>query len=135
MKKKVKCFKINVLDGSIDDVAIGGLRDYYEAIGNGCSLIEVGSLLADGDSVMVDEEGLLHENIGGFVLFDEYYKAVAILHGNGIVIGMTDEGDEQAPAISKAALRSRIGFASPEMIENIREKRLHTPPTIIIYRS
>jgi hypothetical protein len=126
MKRKVKCFKINVLDGSIEDVAIGSLKDYYKAIGNDCSLIQVGFTLENGDTVMIDEEGLHHENIGGFVLFDENFKAVAILHGSGILIGMTGEGDEQAPAISKGSLQSRVGFVSAEMIEDIREKRLST---------
>jgi hypothetical protein len=134
MKRKVKCFKINVLDGSVEDVEIGGLKDYYEAIGNDCSLIETGYILEGGDTVFVDEEGLFHENIGGFVLFDESYKAVAILHGNGIVIGMDDEGNEQAPVTSIGSLRSRIGFVTAGMIQPVRDQRLNTP-TIIFGRS
>lgn len=84
---KHKAFKIDATARTITPVEIGELEDYYREIG--CEMIECAVRLENGDSIFVDEEGLLRPEVTSHFQWDAAY-----FKGNAIVIGGDDETGE-----------------------------------------
>jgi hypothetical protein len=75
----------------------------------------------NGDTMYVDDEGLLH-NPQHFFLFD--HRADQPLAGNGLFVGREIEGDEypngyttKPPTMTLATLRKKIFFVSRRVLE------------------
>ena len=68
----VKAIKIDVASQTVYEIEVAseGLQGMYDAIGNGCDMVQIGMNFATprnqryGDSMWVDEEGLLRPIIG-----------------------------------------------------------------------
>ncbi len=88
----VKAIKIDVASQTIYEVEVAsdGLQGMYDAIGNGCDMVQIGMNFAPsihqqhGDSMWVDEEGLFRPIIGGFTLgsAENPYCGNALIFGN-----------------------------------------------------
>ena len=83
----MKAILINAKDRTIELVENNGdLSSMYDAIG--CDMVEIGHFdTSNGDTLWVDEEGLLKDPQFGFVLYDKQFA------GNGIIYGSNIGGD------------------------------------------
>lgn len=63
------------------------LQEWYKHID--CDLVQVAHYLSDHDSILVDEEGLL-KNPSNFF---SYYGSHQPFAGNGLIVGVNEEGE------------------------------------------
>lgn len=93
----VKAIKIDVASQKVYEVEVesNGLQGMYDAIGNGCDIVQIGMSFAPsrnqrhGDSMWVDEEGLYRPIIGGFKLGNNEHPFC----GNALIFGNIDSPD------------------------------------------
>ena len=112
--------KINVETQSFEVVKVGNLSDYYKAIGNGCTCFCAPVTFDNGDSVFCDDEGLYHDNIGGWIMDGFSYPLI----GNAVVIGANDEGDSEDAKTTIEWLEERVIFIKknhPALISYFQE--------------
>lgn len=98
---KVKAIKIDVASQTIYEVEVAqqGLQGVYDAIGNGCEMVEIAMNFAPsrnqrfGDSMWVDEEGLFKGDdiVGGFRVGNTPHTFC----NNALILGNVDSGDGQ----------------------------------------
>lgn len=87
------------------------LKDWYRLIE--CSMVEVAYYINKHDSIMVDEEGLLNEpNV-----FFEYEGAHQPFAGNGLVVGVTDEGESISCRVKAKDVLSKVKFLSKQTLK------------------
>ena len=82
----------------------GDLKSLQAAVGGYIELVR----LDDANDLYVNEEGLLH----GEQNFFEYQGAHQPFAGNGVIIGVTQEGATAPATISAEAVRGRVVFIS-----------------------
>lgn len=122
----VKAIKIDVARQEIYEVEVAsnGLQGMYDAIGNGCDMVQIGMHFAPsrnqrhGDSMWVDEEGLYRPIIGGFVVgnVDQPFCGNALIFGN---IESPDGGQEFSDfTLPIDILRQHIQFVGKEYFDN-----------------
>ena len=63
------------------------LKDWYKEVN--CNMVEIAHYLENTDTVLVNEEGLLHDEY----YFFTYEGAHQPFAGNGLVVGIDDEGN------------------------------------------
>lgn len=124
-----KALLIDVVAKQITEVEIGDYKDIYKHIGNGCNLFEIPIELENGDSIFIDEEGLLKEVHGGFMMAGWRYP----LCGNGVILGQDDEGDSVSYKSSIEEIKRAVIFVSKEYSQAWQEKALNTPPQIFTF--
>ena len=100
--KTKKAIKIDVVRQEVYEVELeDGLQAIYDAIDNGCNLMERAGYLENdnpnsiGDDLFVDEEGYVRGEdyiVGGFVL-DLPNMPQQPLANNGLIMGHNHEGD------------------------------------------
>jgi hypothetical protein len=98
-------FLINATDRTISKVSVsdGEIRKLI-----GCDLFCVGGYLEDGDTLYVDDEGLINGTEKAF-FFDG-----RLLMGNGLVLGCDeDTGESRSAVISPENLAARVKFPPP----------------------
>jgi len=118
----MKAIKIDVTNQTIEQVEIGDdLQSIYDQIGNGCNLFEVANYI-ENDCVYVDEEGLFHDNIGGFCTLSKNGIPQNLLVGNGLIVGTDNNGFTVDVEISVKDLKKRIRFFQPEQLESYFEQ-------------
>lgn len=90
----IKIIVIDPLAQEVRETTIPNtLQAMYNAIGNGCTCITSAAKLPNGDSVYVDDDGLLHaqsNNIGGFFLRKLNINPIV---SRGIIVGVDSEGE------------------------------------------
>jgi hypothetical protein len=80
----MRAILINPEDQTVTEIDIEkGLPAIYAQIGNNCSTFECPFTYPNGDTIYCDEEGLYHENIGGF-MYDGWASPIV---GRALVIG------------------------------------------------
>ncbi len=84
-----KAIKIDVVSRELSYVNINQYSDIYAEIGNGCELFCVPIQFENNDCIFSDEESLLKEVYGGFIMEGWDYP----LCGNAIIQGTDEEGD------------------------------------------
>jgi hypothetical protein len=124
---KVKAIKIDVASQTIYEVEVAqqGLQGVYDAIGNGCELVEIAMNFAPprnqrfGDSMWVDEEALFKGDniVGGFVVGNTPHTFC----NNALILGNVDNGDGQEKTnytLPIELLKQNIKFVGKEFFEN-----------------
>jgi hypothetical protein len=126
MKKAVL---IDVVAQTITEVQVGHYSDIYKHIGNQCETFAVPVQFENGDSIFVDDEGLLKEVHGGFFMKDWNYP----LCGNAVILGQDDEGESVDYKSDIEDIKKGVIFVSKAYAEAWQEKALNTPPQIISF--
>jgi hypothetical protein len=85
----MKAIKIDVVSRELSYVEINDYSEIYHEIGNGCRLFCVPFEFENGDTIFSDDEALLNEVHGGFMLKGWRYP----LCGNAIIQGCDDDGE------------------------------------------
>jgi hypothetical protein len=122
----VKAIKIDVARQEIYEVEVAsnGLQGMYDAIGNGCDMVQIGMNFATprnqryGDSMWVDEEGLFRPIIGGFTLgsIEQPFCGNALIFGN---IESPEGGQEFSNfTLPIDILRQHVNFIGKEFFDN-----------------
>jgi hypothetical protein len=113
----MKALKINVVTQQIEEIELKdgyGLKAIYDAIGNGCNLFECPITFDNGDTIYCDENGLLKEPIGAFMMKDWAYP----IQGNGLLVGTDIYTGESIPVKTSAEeLASQIQFLDEHQAE------------------
>lgn len=107
MSKQIKVIKVNATAHTVTEVEIEDtLEAYYREIG--CELITAAypKSLTRGDCIFVDDEGLLHEP-KPFFMYTGYPQPLA---GNGLIVGVDEDGNTVSPKITLPQARARIWF-------------------------
>ena len=72
----------------------------------------------NGDTVYVDDEGLINNNPHGWFLLNGYPQP---LRGKGLVLGTDSEGRSASPRVTLAALTARVSFPTePQALMMLR---------------
>lgn len=100
-KKPTKAYLINVQTLEISDIEVGDYTTIYKHIGNECSAFDCVTLNEKGDTLYVDDEGLMKPN-SLFII--QTSRGVRRLAGNAVVLGTNSEGDSIAPSLTKREL-------------------------------
>ena len=87
----MRAILINAENKTVTEITIdakkGVLSQWYKNIG--CDLVQVGHYISEHDSILVDEEGLF-KNPSNFF---SYYGAIQPFAGNGLIVGVDEEGE------------------------------------------
>ena len=124
----VKAIKIDVASQKVYEVEVesNGLQGMYDAIGNGCDIVQIGMTFAPsrnqryGDSMWVDEEGLYRPIIGGFKLggIEHPFCGNALIFGN---IDSPDGGQEFSDyTLPIDILKQHVSFVGKEVFDNFQ---------------
>lgn len=99
-------FRIDAETLTITEVKIGDYRTIYPHIGNDCSAFDCVRIDKNGDTLYVDDEGLMKPNrlFGVKMSNGEIYP----IAGNAILLGSTASGDSSQPKMTVADLKSRL---------------------------
>lgn len=100
-KKPTKAYLINVETLEISDIEVGDYTTIYKHIANECSAFDCVALNDKGDTLFVDDEGLMKPN-RLFVI--QTSQGIRRLAGNAVVLGTNAEGDSITPTITKREL-------------------------------
>jgi hypothetical protein len=122
----VKAIKIDVASRTIYEVEVAsnGLQGMYDAIGNGCDMVQIGMTFAParnqrhGDSMWVDEEGLYRPIKGGFKLgsMEQPFCGNALIFGN---IESEDGGQEFSDyTLPIEILKQHVSFLEKDFFDN-----------------
>jgi hypothetical protein len=104
--KLTKAYHINVETLEVTDCLVGDYRTIYPLIGNDCSAFDCVALDNKGNTLFVDDEGLMKPNRLFVIKTD---RGVSTLAGNAIVLGTNAKGESIAPSITKIELAQRLG--------------------------
>ena len=124
----VKAIKIDVASRKVYEVEVAskGLQGMYDAIGNGCDIVQIGMTFAPsrnqryGDPMWVDEEGLYRPIIGGFKLggIEHPFCGNALIFGN---IDSPDGGQEFSDyTLPIDILKQHVSFVGKEVFDNFQ---------------
>ena len=122
----VKAIKIDVASQTVYEIEVAseGLQGMYDAIGNGCDMVQIGMNFATprnqryGDSMWVDEEGLFRPIIGGFTLgnIEQPFCGNALIFGN---VESPDGGQEFSDfTLPIDILRQHVNFVGKEFFDD-----------------
>lgn len=110
-QNKMRAVLINSTDKTVKDIEISEtntLQDWYKAIG--CSMVEVATYINDDrDSILVDEEGLMR-TMSESTTFFQYEGANQPFFGNGLVVGVDDEGNSVSCHITALEVATNVSF-------------------------
>ena len=110
LKLKMKAILIDSVNKTVTELDLDPdknmLFQWYHALN--VSMVEVAHYITDHDSIIVDEEGLL-KPCDHFFLYDGAHQPFA---GNGLVVGVDEDGRTVACDISVEAVRSKVQFLS-----------------------
>jgi hypothetical protein len=116
-----KAILIDVTNQSVTETTIDHYTEIYDRIGNGCSCFCVPIQFDNGDALYSDDEGLLHEEMTGCFIMDDWdYPLV----GNAVILGSDDEGESVSCQSITEDIRSRVKFYTKEVAEAWRNKVL-----------
>jgi len=105
----MKAILINAKARSIRDIDFeGSYKDIQELVG--CSLFTVIDL-GDGETLFIDDEGLLHDPEYFFGLVGPDYRYPQPLAGNGLILGSNAAGDSIATKLNAASFSKNVRFA------------------------
>jgi hypothetical protein len=103
----MKAFSINAENRTVTEVRLGkDYKEIYTLLGEGVDMFQCVDISDNGDTIYVDEEGLLKPQ-DNFFLYKGYNQPLA---GNGLVLGTTDEGESTSPKISLKEVVENVVF-------------------------
>jgi len=104
----MKAILINSIERTVTELTLDGranmLQQWYKAMN--VELVQVGHYINEHDSVLVDEEGLLKQPEHFF----EYDGAHQPFAGNGLVVGVDEEGETVGCDISLEEVTAKVTF-------------------------
>ncbi len=91
----------------------GTLQAWYKIIG--CDMVEIAAYLnPEQDSILVDEEGLMKLNDHSpFFIYEGAHQPFA---GNGLVVGVNDEGESVSCKISIDEVKGKVKFTTKDQV-------------------
>jgi hypothetical protein len=110
MKTKTKTkvgYLFNVETKTVSKVEVGDYTTIYPFIGNGCTAFDCVRVDDKGDTLYVDDEGLMKVN-RLFGIKTQYGEGV--LAGNALLLGSTPSGDSCPPKMSLEAFKKLLGL-------------------------
>lgn len=116
----MKAYKIDATNNVITTIEMS--EDFLEISRNiGCDLFTVGRTLKNGDTLFVDDEGLINPNVKRGFLFDGQFFA-----GNGVMLGCERDGSSASVKTNELDFASRVTFAPPcfEISDDMREEAM-----------
>lgn len=120
----MKAIKIDVVNQKVEQVNIGNdLDDIYQQIANGCSTFTCIYPLESSDVIYTDDEALLKNIQGGFMLHSMIYPIV----GNGLVLGTNIEGESVNSEVSVDFLEKNIIWLDKSTAEDWANEVLSNP--------
>ena len=112
-----KAILINVVNQSVTEVIINDYKEIYNVIGNGCNTFDCPYQFDNGDTLYVDDEGLLHDEVNGCFILEGWNNPVV---GNAVIIGTNDEGDDIDCKSTIEEIKSKIKFFSSDITSGWR---------------
>ena len=102
----MKAILIDVYEKEIREVDYDGTLDFIY-FNLACRTFDV-VRIDDVNGIFVDDEGLLRQN----QLYFEYPSSNGIfqLAGNGLILGVDDEGDSISPTLTVEDVRNKVNF-------------------------
>lgn len=110
--KTIKAILIDSAAQTFSEINVSNHYEYYKHLGWECTAFDVPLILDNGDSLFVDDEGLIHEIKGGFYITGLDFP----IAGNGLLIGGDEEGDDVKTTIED--LTKLVTWISKEEMEN-----------------
>ena len=119
----MKSILINSETQEVKEVTLENvLTDTYNAIANGCDMVQIGEYINDQDTLMVDEEGYFKEGLKGFFYGDSFF------YGNAVVWGCDYETGESIDCkASIEEVTKLVRFVDVRQSAIIRERILNQP--------
>lgn len=108
-----KAIKIDVVNKTIYEVEINNAKDIYDHIGNNCNLFCCPVEFENSDALYADDESLLKDVEGCFVM-DGWTTPIV---GNAIILGTDDEGDSIDHKSTLDEIAEKLMFGSKEIAE------------------
>ena len=112
----MKALLIDVTKREVREAQFDGLRDLQTLVGG---YIEVAYAWENGDTLFVDEEGLLKRGVTEIAAFRIPQRPEQALAGNGVLVGREVEGDEfptgyihEDPTMTVEALTKLVRFVT-----------------------
>jgi hypothetical protein len=106
----MRAIQIDSVNRVIKEIQVNGLEDLQKAVGG---LICWAHELSNGDTLFVDDEGLLKEPENFFFI----QGARQPFAGNGVIVGAADiEGDSTAALSSIEGIREIVAFLKRGML-------------------
>lgn len=107
----MKAIFIDATKRQVSEVEISDtntLNEWYKILD--CYTVEVATYINEqNDSILVDEEGLLHglHNDSPFFKYEGAHQPFA---GNGLITGVDEDGNDKAPTVTVKDVKSKITF-------------------------
>jgi len=107
----MKAILIDVKNNTVSDVEVSDkntLKEWYNLID--CELVTVAAYIdaEDHDSIIVDDEGLL--DITSETRFFTFEGCPQPYAGNGLIVGVDEEGESVSPKVTADDVRAKIKF-------------------------
>lgn len=103
----MKDFLINAEARTITEVEVPvGYKNIYPFLGEGVDMFQCVDISTNGDTIYVDEEGLLKPQ-SNFFLYKGYNQPLA---GNGLVLGTTDAGETVSVKAKLETIKKNVQF-------------------------
>jgi hypothetical protein len=100
-------YLFNVHTKTVSKVEVGDYTTIYPLIGNGCTAFDCVRVNNKGDTLYVDDEGLMKVN-RLFAIKTQHGQG--LLAGNALLLGSTASGDSCSPKISLEAFKGLLGL-------------------------
>lgn len=124
-----KALLIDVINRTVTSVDVDHYSEIYNYIGNDCHTFACPVVFDNEDTIFTDDEGLLKEVHGAFMMEGWNYPLV----GNAIIMGSDEEGESTHAKSDPKEIESKIVWLDKEQAERWQTQALNTPPTIISF--
>lgn len=125
-----KAILIDVVNKEISFTTINHYKEIYNAIGHGCNTFDCPYQFPNGDSLYVDDEGLLHDDVHGCFILEGWYSPCV---GNAIILGTNDEGESIDCKSTLEEIQKQIKFFSKDVALAWRDAALSNGAQIISF--
>lgn len=124
-----KALKIDVVNRTVTEIQVGGIKSWYEAIGNGCSLVQLPVQFENDDQMFCDEEICLRPvDIKGAFMLNGWRTCIV---NNALILGSDDEGESVDAKTPIEDILGQIRWFNEVEAKTYADRVVNTPPTII----
>jgi len=123
-----KAILIDVVNKNISYTTINDYKEIYNAIGHGCNTFDCPYQFDNGDTLYVDDEGLLHDDVHGCFMLQGWNIPCV---GNAIILGTNDEGESIDCKCTIEEIQNQIKFFSKDVALAWRDAALSNGAQII----
>lgn len=125
-----KAIFIDVVERKVSYTTINHYKEIYNVIGHGCTTFDCPFQFDNGDTLYVDDEGLLHDDIKGCFILDGWRIPCV---GNAIILGTNDEGESIDCKSTLEEIEKKIKFFSSHVALAFRDAALSNGAQIISF--